>query len=262
MQTYILIFIAGFFILLTSLSGKLMMWGTLGDFLQRNIKFLVTFALGIFSATFILMFSEAREYNAPIVHVALVAGLGAIILELLQKAIPDAHHHHGANKDECCEQFNRSNQLNKPINPKRILIGDAFHNIGDGLALVPAFLISPNAGLALAFGVFLHEFVQETSEFFLLKEAGYSTRRALLSNFVVQSSIFIGIIIAIIIVKTTHIAPYLIALSLGMLLYIILRDLLPHTIEQVRHNGKFLTHIILFFVGLILLLGLSHILPG
>jgi len=262
MHTYILIFTAGFFILLTSLSGKLVMWGALGNFLQKHMKFLVTFALGIFSATFILMFSEAREYNAPITQIALVAGVGALMLEILQRIIPDAHHHHGANKNECCQEHSHDAHTHKQINPKRILIGDAFHNIGDGLALVPAFLISFDAGLALALGIFLHEFVQETSEFFLLKEAGYSTRRALVSNFVVQSSIFVGIIIAIFAVETTPVAPHLIALSLGMLLYIILRDLLPHTAEQVRHGGKLWIHITLFMLGLALLLGLSQILPG
>ena len=262
MQVYTIIFIAGFFILLTSLSGKLVMWGLLGNFLQKNMKFLVTFVLGVFSASFILMFSETQEYNAPISQTALIAGLGAIMLEILQRIIPDAHHHHGSNKNVCCKQHNRSRHTNTTINPKRVLIGDAFHNIGDGLALVPAFLISLDAGFALALGIFLHEFIQETSEFFLLKEAGYSTRRALISNFVVQSSIFIGITIAILATETARVEPQLIALSLGMILYVILRDLLPHSIEQVRHSGKLLLHLILFILGLTLLLGLSQVLPG
>jgi len=255
--------------MLASLSGKAFTYGIFRNTIQKNLKFLITFALGVFVATLYLLFNEARELEASIVRIALAAGFGALMLEVLQRLIPDAHHHHGADEAECCNthecQSNHSHNDVHPgskINPKRILLGDAVHNIADGILLVPAYLISLNAGIALTVGILLHEFVQETSEFFILKEAGYSTKRALISNFIVSGTILIGITISIMISTASSYAPLLVAFSIGALLYIILRDLLPHTIERVRHGGRATTHIMMLILGVSIMLAVAHVLPG
>jgi len=258
---YTQIFLAGFIILLTSLSGKLVMWGALGNFLQKNLKFLITFALGVFSVTLYLVFGEARELQDSITSIAIAATFGALILEVIHHVIPESHHHHGADESECCQHNHTDTATHSKINPLRVLIGDAFHNIGDGIILVPAFLLSASAGLTLAIGIIIHEFVQETSEFFILKEAGYSTKKALLGNFIAQSTIFIGIFISIFTVNAGDYEAILVSMTMGALAYIIFRDLLPHTLERIRHNGKILTHVIMFIIGIVIMLTLAHILP-
>ncbi len=260
---YVEVLLSGLAIMLTSLSGKLVMWGTFGKYIQKSLKYFVTLALGVFSITLFLMFSELKEFSLPLTQTIIAILLGAGLLEVLQRLIPDAHHHHGTNREECCETCDckPSSEHKHTINPKRILLGDAIHNIGDGIALVPAYLISWEAGLVLTIGIVLHEFVQETSEFFLLKEAGYSTRKALLSNFIVQSSIFTGIIFSLIVATATTFAPLLIAFSVGALAYIILRDLLPHTLERIKHGGGLIKHLLAYTIGFIIMLAITSLLP-
>ncbi len=255
---YIQIFIAGFIIMLSAFSGKLLMWGTFGSYIQKNLKFLVSLALGVFTATFFLILQEVREFqNASLLYIIISLLLGAVVLEIIQNLIPEAHHHHGQDETECC-----NSHIKKTLNPKRILIGDAFHNIGDGFVLVPAYLINFQTGLILTIGIFIHEFIQETSEFFLLKQAGYSTKKALWSNFIVQGSIFIGIVIAIFISKASDYEYLLISFSMGALLYIILRDLLPHTLERIKHEGNKVKHISMALVGFIIMITLNLFIAG
>ncbi len=256
---YIEVFTAGFAIMLVSLSGVLFMWHGLKDIMQRNLKFLVTFAMGVFSATLYLMLIETMHLNAKLGTVAIAAAAGALVLEVLQRLIPEAHHHHGSDEAECCE-YDHGQQVSK-INPNRILLGDAAHNIGDGIMLVPAYMLSFHVGLSVTVGIILHEIVQEISEFFILKEAGYSTKRALLSNFAVSSTIFIGIGISLLVANATDYSHLLIAFAAGALLYIIIRDLLPHTIERIRHEGKAVQHITILIIGATVMLLTAHILP-
>ncbi len=262
------IFIAGAVIMLASLSGKLFTYGVFRNVIQKNLKFLITFALGVFVATTSLLIGEMSETMLPTMHIILVAALGAFTLEILQRLLPDAHHHHGTDPSECCDthecQASHAHDEVHPeskINPKRILLGDAMHNIADGILLVPAYLISIPTGIVLTVGILLHEFVQETSEFFILKEAGYSTKRALISNFIVSSTIFIGIIISVMVSTASSYSPLLVAFSIGALLYIILRDLLPHTIERVRHSGSALSHVIVFVIGITIIISVAHLMP-
>ncbi len=261
---YLEILLSGVVIVLTSLSGKLVMWGTLGRYLQKHLKYLVTLALGVFSVTLYLMFGEVLELSTSWWQTSIALALGAVALEAVHRLLPDAHHHHGADRGECCEtcDCNKTHTHSRKINPKRILLGDALHNIGDGVAIVSAYLISLEAGLVLTAGIFLHEFVQETSEFFILKEVGYSTKKALLSNLLVQSSIFIGIILTIIVSNTTTYTPLIIAFSVGALAYIILRDLLPHTLERIKHGGGLTKHLLAYTIGFIIMLAIASLLPG
>ncbi len=251
---YLPIFIAGFIIMLVSLSGKLFTYGALGNFTKRNLKFLITFALGIFSVSLYLLFNEVNELGLSTTTLLISIVFGIALLEILQRLLPDSHHHHGANNADCC---NCEKRPSHKINPKRVLLGDAFHNMGDGIVLVSAYLINFNTGLVLTLGILLHEFIQETSEFFILKEAGYSTKRALLSNFAVSTTLFVGILLSIFVSVATLYTPVLMAISIGALLYIILRDLLPHSIERVRHGGKLPTHILMFVLGVILMLSVG-----
>jgi zinc and cadmium transporter len=253
------IFIAGIAIVLTSLSGKLFTYGILGNFTKRNLKFLISFALGTFSASLYLLLSEITKIGISTITLTVSIISGIVLLETLQRMLPDAHHHHGLNKDDCCSCDKQSEHK---INPMRILLGDAMHNVGDGIVLVSAYLISFTAGLTLTIGILLHEFVQETSEFFILKESGYSTKRALLSNLAVSSTLFIGMILSIFITVATTYTPILMAISIGALLYIIFRDLLPHTIRRVRHGGRLITHITLFVLGAAVMLTIGALIPA
>ena len=70
-------------------------------------------------------------------------------------------------------------------------MGDAIHNVHDGIILVPAFLVSPVVGFGTALAILFHETVQEIAEFFILLGAGYSIKKALLLNLIVSTTNYI-----------------------------------------------------------------------
>jgi len=141
------------------------------------------------------------------------------------------------------------------------MLVDAVHNVHDGLTLVPAFLVSPVVGFGTAAGILLHEIVQEISEFFILKEAGYTARKALLYNFAVSSTILIGIILATTLVATERFSGPLIAFSAGGFLYVLFRDLAPSIISHARAEKKYLQYGISFCIGFVLMLSVSLFVP-
>lgn len=246
--------------MLMSLSGVLIMWHGFRDLIQKNLKFLVTFAMGVFVVTLYLLFKETTHLQGSIGMIALAAASGALFLEILQRVFPEAHHHHGADETECCDHAHGKEGI-PAISAHRVLFGDAIHNISDGIILVPAFLISFEVGLSITIAIMLHEVVQEISEFFILKEAGYTTKKALLSNLIVSSTIFLGIALSLLFISITEYVYILMAFAAGGILYIIMRDLLPHTIKRIKHEGKAIPHAFIFMLGVLIMLGTTHILP-
>ena len=142
-----------------------------------------------------------------------------------------------------------------------MLMGDAVHNIHDGLALVPAFLVSPVVGLGTAAGILLHEIVQEIAEFFVLREAGYSVRKALTWNFIVSGTILIGVGLAVVLVSVEELVHPLVAFSAGSFTYVIGRDLLPSIIRHARLENHYRHYITAFLIGLLLMIGITILVP-
>ncbi len=252
------IFAAAFVIMLTSLSGVLFVWNGLGNFIQKYLRYLVTLAMGVFATTLFFMFKETAHMQVNLLSSAFAAALGALTLEVLQRYLPEAHHHHGADEDECCKNKDKFTHL---INPRRVLLGDAAHNISDGILLVPAFLIDLRVGIVATIGILVHEFVQEISEFFILKGAGYTNRQALVRNFAVSSTILIGVVLSLVLARAGDFVPLLISFAAGGFIYIIVRDLLPHTLAHIRHSGGAFVHIVAFAIGIAIMFATTLILP-
>jgi zinc transporter ZupT len=135
------------------------------------------------------------------------------------------------------------------------------HNVTDGLLLVPAWLAGPTTGIVATLAILAHELVQETAEFFVLKEAGYSTREALRNNFIVSSTILAGVVAALLLSSVEGAESALIAFSAGGFLYIILRDLIPNSVKSVRENGKAGAHVAAALLGLAIMAGISLAAP-
>lgn len=224
--------LASFSIMLASLAGIFFIWHTSGLWLERNLRYLTSFALGVFVVTIILLIGESWELKANLPELILAVVLGAVFLHLAIRLIPKAHHHHGKEISDC--EINKHSH----IDARRMLLGDAIHNVGDGILLVPAFLIDVRIGLATAVAVFLHELVQEIAEFFVLREAGFSTAGALGRNFLVSATILIGVGIGFYISDYEHLIAPLLAFSAGGFWYVVIRDLLPDIISQAGENKK------------------------
>jgi len=246
-----LVFIAAFITMLASLSGTIFIWQSTGRWLRNNLRYLVTFSAGVFIVVVYNLFNESIEYGGSALLIVFTAILGALFLEIIARLIPTSHHHHGINYSH----------KHTNIDARRLLWSDAVHNIIDGVLLVPAFLIDIQVGITTTIGIFLHEVVQEISEFFILKEAGYSTLRALTLSFLVSSTILIGVFVGMFISETSAFIPALIAFAAGAFLYVVFRDLIPSTIQDVQRKKKVLVHIIAGVSGVLVILGVGMIAP-
>lgn len=218
--------------------------------MEHNLPFLATFSIGIFAVITWGLFEESLEHGGGYVIVLSIAA-GALLVHFLAKLIPDAHHHHDPHPSHSHSR----------LDARRILLGDAVHNIGDGLLLVPAFLADVKLGIVTAVGILLHELVQEISEFFILKEAGLSTKTALIRNVISSSTILIGVALSASLASIEMLEAPLIGLSAGGFMFVILRDLVPHTVASIREKGRGEKHIQALVFGILLMLGVNAALP-
>ena len=136
-----------------------------------------------------------------------------------------------------------------------MLLGDAIHNIGDGIVIVPAFMTSIEVGFVVSIGILIHEAIQEISEFFVLRQAGHTIKQSLIKNFLVSSTILIGLFLGFILSDTEKLLAPLLAFASGGFIYVILVDLIPPILCHRRHKKVFTGLIILFFLGLIVSFG-------
>lgn len=236
-------------ITVASLVGVLFTAKVAREFLSSRLSFLVSFSAGVFLVTSGALALEVFE----IYEGMLWQGIGLILVGyglawFVEKMMPESHHHHDPH-DEGGHSHNKAGA-------RKLLIGDAIHNIGDGIILVPAFLVSPALGLAVTASIFIHETLQEISEFFVLKQAGYSTRRALALNFLTASTIFIGVGLSYAAIATEELEGLLLAVAAGFFIHVVIHDLLPRP-HQHETSKRFLQHVLLVAIGLVLMAGIA-----
>ena len=143
-----------------------------------------------------------------------------------------------------------------------MLLGDAVHNFGDGLLLSPAFAVDVHLGIIATLGILVHEFVQEVSEFFVLREAGYSTKQALIRNFLISTTILGGAALGYFAASFQKLVGPILGLAAGALLYVVFRDLIPRSIKAYKNDRKRLKHIGMAILGAIIILVLNSLVEG
>lgn len=235
----------------TSLSGVMLIWKTAGDFVERNLRFLVSFSAGVFLWIVYELIGEITEISSFTSAITWSIG-GVIIMTIIFALIPEFHHHHIKDSDH---------SHSKP-DARKILLGDAIHNFGDGILLAAAFLGGSMLGILTAVAIFVHEIIQELSEFFVLKEAGYSTKKALTINFIVSSTIPLGAIVGLYLSNTSNVlVTPLLGIAAGSFLYVVAKDLVPHSIRSSHENKQYLSHTVWFLTGIIAMFLITGITP-
>jgi len=236
--------------MLISLSGVIFAAGPLQRWMHRNLPYLATFSGGVFLIVVFHLLEESLQEGS----VALAAGavlFGAALMETLHHLFPNPHHHHSVGHTH----------THTPVDGRRVLLSDALHNVGDGVLIVASFSVGWYVGLIATIGVLIHEFVQEISEFFVLREAGYSIRDALTRNLLASTTILGGVAVAVYLASAEEIAVLFAGLAAGGFLAVILRDLLPHTIKAIRARGGASLHALALIVGIALMLGIQTAFP-
>jgi len=232
--------IAGLFIMSASLIGVLFVNKHLVSLVHRKMSLLVWFASGVFSVVVFNLLIEAFELGSYI-YVGIFSLVGFLIFWIAGNLMPNSHHHHGSD----CEH----DHVN-PSKAKRMLFGDSIHNMIDGIILAPAFAIDFKLGIITTLSIFIHESIQEVSEFFVLKHSGYSTKKAIILNFITSGSILGGILIGLFITGTDFIMVTLLSISAGGFTYILVYDLLRYNTRDKNKSNGF---IFSFLFGIILM---------
>ncbi len=247
----IYIFLAAFAVMITSLAGVLFAGKTLHGWAERNLKYLTSIATGVFLVVVYNLTVEVGESHLdPALSIGLVI-VGLLAALVLNKLLPDSHHHHGSG--EAPHGHSRAGA-------HRILLSDSLHNITDGFLLATAFMIDIRLGALTTLGIIVHELAQEISEYFVYKSAGFSTKEALVKNFLSASTILIGAVFGYFILDISeNLVSGLLALALGIILYTIVKDLIPSSIRHAHSEKTYVMHVLAILFGILLILGIKYV---
>lgn len=206
-------------------------------------KFVIPTAVGVFlSLVLFELIPETLEANETWGGVAVAVGF--ILFYILSYEL-HRYFHAREEDDKLCRQRGAATLL---------LVGDAIHNIADGVILGAAFLVNPALGTAVAVGLALHEIPQEIVEFGVLIRGGYSRLQAALLNLLSASSIIFGTVITLIL--SEHMAEYvwiITGIAAGNLLFIAASDLLPKVHGNLKSYGSFWTTLLALVLGFIIM---------
>ena len=193
----------------------------------RLTPYLLSFATGTVLATALIgLLPEAIEQAS--VRTVSFTVLGGVVVFFVLESLVIWRHAHADGHGHAHHPGEHQLALGaiKPAN--LILIGDAFHNFVDGVAVAAAFLASPPLGVATAVAVIGHEIPQELGDFVLLLEGGFSRAKALLWNGLSGLATLAGALLAYVaLAQATWVVPYALAVAASGFLYIGLADLVP-----------------------------------
>jgi len=182
---------------------------------QLFIPWLVSYATGtLLGAAFIGMIPNALDRETGMtVPVAVLSGI--LLFFFLEKIVLWRHCH-----ETECEIHSASGEL--------ILLGDAVHNLMDGVVIGAAFSTSTPLGVTAALAVIAHEVPQEVGDFAILLDSGFSRGRALAYD--VLSSLTTLPAAAVAYVSFSDFEgtlPVMLSIAAASFIYIALADLVP-----------------------------------
>lgn len=208
--------------------------------LERVMFLLVSFAVGA-------MLSGALLHLIPRAYEQLEDGalIGALVLAgvfgffVLEKFLHWRHHHGTPEEADGGNGHHHGHRHEVAPFATMNLIGDAVHNLVDGMIVAAAYLVSIPAGIVTTLAVMLHEIPQEIGDFGVLVYGGYSPKKALLFNFLSGLVGVVGAVIALIIgARVEGFADYLLPITAGAFIYIAGSDLIPELNQHHSHSAS------------------------
>ena len=177
------------------------------------------------------------------VGIALIAGIALFfVLEkfLLWRHCHDDHcdthtvgghpHHdlHHEDHGHAHTPANNHDDARRKASGALVLVGDALHNVLDGVLIAAAFLTDVHLGLVTALAIMAHEIPQEVGNFAVLLHSGMSRGRALLLNMLTSLTAVIGGVVGFFALEKSLAAlPFALAVAASSLLYVAVADLIP-----------------------------------
>lgn len=208
--------------------------------LKKLLIFFVSFAVGgLLGDAFIHLVPKSFEKLGSSLTTSLLILAGIFIFFSLEKFIRWRHCH-----------IPISDHHTHPLATMN-LIGDATHNLIDGMLIGASYLVSIPLGISTTIAIVLHEIPQEIGEFGVLLHSGMPAKKALFLNFLsALFALFGGIIALLISSYIENFALYLLPITAGGFIYIAGSDLMP----ELQHETKVSSSIFQF---LSILLGIG-----
>jgi zinc and cadmium transporter len=221
--------------------------GIVALLLYKDIKkmtfLLVSFAIGaLFGDAFIHLLPEAFDQIDSKLGVALLILLGILVFFVLEKFLRWRH--------SCLAAENEEMHIH-PIVAMN-LVGDAVHNLIDGMVIGATYLVSIPLGITTTLAIILHEIPQEMGDFGVLIHGGLSVKKALVFNLLSGATAIVGAVLSLAI--GPHVQGYTVALvpiTAGGFIYIAGSDLLPELQKDVKISRSLLQFaLILLGIGI------------
>ena len=237
-------------LLLTLLLGCYILIGSAIVFLSKNKKHFVeisiSMALGVLVMLILLdvLPETLRIFNTPFMWLLLIVFVvfGFAILTILDRFIPDHDDDLTTHKDDN-ENFEHIGMISA--------CALMLHNIIEGMALFTTTFNDIRTGVMLSIGIGLHNVPLGM----VITSTLYKNNRNKLKTFsiiaLIAVSTFIGGVIMLLFSKYINelVLGILLAITLGMLLYIVIMELIP----KVRHMSNKKDAIVSFLIGIFLM---------
>lgn len=185
--------------------------------LQKILLFLVSFSVGaLFGDALIHLIPEAFERlgSGPAASIAIISGI--LIFFTLEKFLRWRH----------CHVIGPHEHVHPVVTLN--LVGDAVHNLIDGMIIAASFAAGTSIGIATTIAVILHEIPQEIGDFGVLVHGGLPVKKALIFNFVSGLTALVGAAVSLAIGSyIQNYTSYLLPITAGGFLYIAGSDLIP-----------------------------------
>ena len=210
--------------------------------LNRKIEIIIYgFAAGVMMAALIwsLIIPALEQSSIISVIIGLVLGVGIFyVIDYL---------------------MDKKSKTKKKVN--NLMFAVTLHNIPEGMAVGVAFAsylaggLSLTACYALAIGIAIQNFPEGSVVSFPLLKKGYSKNKAFLYGFISAIFELIGTLITLLFTNfIIAIMPYMLALAAGAMMYVIVVELIPESVDESRYNviGFLIGFIVMMFLDVML----------
>lgn len=202
-------------------------------FREALIPHFVSFAIGaLLGAAFLALLPHAvTGPNSIEIHqLGLTVLIGILVFFLLEKMVLWRHCH-----EHDCEAHTPTDHQREKAAGTLVLIGDAIHNLVDGILIGAAFITDIHLGVVTSLAVAAHEIPQEVGDFAILLNSGFERGKAFLFNVLASMATVIGAVIAYFSLQDAQmVVPYILAIAASSFIYIAIADLIPGLHKRVE----------------------------
>ncbi|HEX9390878.1 MAG TPA: ZIP family metal transporter [Usitatibacteraceae bacterium] len=241
---------------LSALLAAMLAWRIRAGLIPVFVSYAVGALLGV---VFLDLLPHIFEQGARAQASAAWLLAGILLFFILEKFVlwRHGHEHTGNDEDETPplhahhHDHHHATGRGRTASAWMVIIGDAFHNFTDGLAIAAAFVTDFRLGVATAIAIIAHELPHELGDFLVLIHSGFSKMRALAWNLVSSLATLLGALLAYAALRGLEdYALIFLCLAASSMIYVAIADLMPG-LQKRAAVGESLLQIGLMALGIV-----------